>query len=345
MKKVLIFSLAIAFISCNQTPKDYVSFSGEITNKNSDSLVIRSNTYYRTIKVNEDGSFKDTLKVETGVYNLFDGKEATKLFLKNGIDLEITIDAEKFSETVSYSGNGSETSNYIAKKILIQKSIFTPDLFDNDEAVFKSKIENLNKELTQLLESHSNIDSTILTTEKESFSKMQHDLLKIFSQQKLIANQYTDFVGKPSPKFKNYENYKGGTTSLEDLKGKYVYVDVWATWCGPCKAEIPTLKAIEKEYHNKNIEFVSISVDNGRGYANNSLEASKAGWKKMIADKQMGGTQLFADKAWQSEFIQGYQIRSIPRFILIDPNGNIVDANAPRPSNPKLKELFNSLEI
>ena len=64
--------------------------------------------------------------------------------------------------------------------------------------------------------------------------------------------------GAPSPSFVDYENYNGGKTSLADLKGKYVYIDVWATWCGPCKAEIPSLKKIEKEYHGKNIAFVSV---------------------------------------------------------------------------------------
>ena len=138
--------------------------------------------------------------------------------------------------------------------------------------------------------------------------------------------------GKPSPKFNNYENYAGGTTSLKDLKGKYVYIDVWATWCGPCKYEIPFLEKIEKQYHDKNIEFVSISVDNNKDHDK---------WKQMITDKQMSGMQLFADKAFNSEFIQEYKINGIPQFILLDPQGNIVQSDAPRPSDEKLIELFN----
>jgi len=142
--------------------------------------------------------------------------------------------------------------------------------------------------------------------------------------------------GQPSPKFNDYENFKGGTTSLDDLKGQYVYVDVWATWCGPCKREIPYLKEVEKSYHGKNIAFVSMSID---------VKNDHGKWLNMVEEKELGGIQLFADSDWKSQFVTDYAIQGIPRFILIDPNGNIVDSNAPRPSDSKLTDLFDELEI
>ena len=142
--------------------------------------------------------------------------------------------------------------------------------------------------------------------------------------------------GSPSPKFVNYENNAGGKISLDDLKGKYLYLDIWATWCGPCIAEIPSLKKLEKEFHGKNIEFVSISIDRMKDHEK---------WKKMIVDKELKGIQLFADNNWDSQFIKDYLIKGIPRFILIDPQGNIINANAPRPSDEKLVETLKSLKL
>jgi thiol-disulfide isomerase/thioredoxin len=143
-------------------------------------------------------------------------------------------------------------------------------------------------------------------------------------------------AGQPSPKFQNFENYAGGTTSLNDLKGKYVSIDVWATWCGPCKYEIPFLKKLEEKYHDKYIHFVSLSVDK---------QKDKDKWKKMIADKELQGIQIISDNDFNTSFVNDYKINGIPQFILIDPQGNIVKANAPRPSEEKLIELFNKLKI
>lgn len=165
-----------------------------------------------------------------------------------------------------------------------------------------------------------------LSDDEEFKAKLQ----KKYEKVKLLAK------GMPSPVFVNYENHKGGATSLEELKGKYVYVDVWATWCGPCKREIPYLKEVEAKYHKNNIEFVSTSIDKAKDHNV---------WVEMVREKELGGMQLFADNDWNSKFVTDYAIEGIPRFILIDPDGNIVTADAPRPSDPKLIELFEALKL
>ena len=158
-------------------------------------------------------------------------------------------------------------------------------------------------------------------------------LMAAINDRYLVATTITD--GCPSPVF-NYENHKGGKTSLTSLKGNYVYIDVWATWCEPCLKELPDLQKIGEKYKGKKITFVSISLDSTADYNK---------WKKMVAAKNLGGIQLLADKEIESDFIKKYGIIGIPRFILIDPNGVIVNANAPRPSTPELIVLLDKLVI
>ena len=76
----------------------------------------------------------------------------------------------------------------------------------------------------------------------------------------------------------------GEDVSLSSFKGSLVYVDVWATWCGPCKAEIPYLKTLEQDYHEQNIVFLSVSVD-----------TNKDQWLKMVQEEALGGVQLWAN--------------------------------------------------
>ncbi|MGB5419440.1 TlpA family protein disulfide reductase, partial [Algibacter sp.] len=174
----------------------------------------------------------------------------------------------------------------------------------------------------------------------DGFYKMFTENSSNEKNNKIVSEKYEKLTalkeGKVSPKFVNYENYAGGKTSLDDLKGKYVYIDVWATWCGPCIQQIPHLQEVEKKYHGKNIEFVSISIDKPNDYEK---------WKTMVNEKQLGGIQLFADNDWESAFVREYQIQGIPKFILIDTEGHIVDSNAPRPSSEKLIELFEKHNI
>ena len=108
-----------------------------------------------------------------------------------------------------------------------------------------------------------------------------------------------------------------------------MYIDVWATWCRPCLAEIPALKALHDRLKGKNIEFVSISIDE-----------DKEAWRKAVKEKQLKGVQLIADKAFDSQFIRDYAINQIPTFLIIDKQGHIVNPNAPRPSDPDIEKIL-----
>lgn len=202
------------------------------------------------------------------------------------------------------------------------------------------ELDKLNSALIkgELIKDVSDLFSASTPNLEETYQKiLTYVLDEDFKKE--LAERFENFKnlvpGKPSPTF-TYENINGGMTSLEDLKGKYVYIDVWATWCAPCIAEIPALKELEKFFHNKNIEFVSISIDNKK---------DKEKWKNMVAEKGLKGVQLFADQDWNSDFVKQYAIDGIPRFILIDSEGNIILADAPRPSDHKIREMLNRLEL
>jgi thiol-disulfide isomerase/thioredoxin len=236
-----------------------------------------------------------------------------------------------------FSGKGADNSNFIIAQIKESQNLGNPALIlELEEDAFKKKIETIKKRYDSILKSYENIDSSLVAMAVQQTTQMTNYFTKTYSSSKAMAK------GTPSPKFENYTDFKGGKKSLDSFKGKYVYMDIWATWCGPCIREIPFLNTLEKEYHNKNIAFVSISTDESRR-SGGSWEAAENKWKKFVKAKQLTGTQLWAGQDY--DFQQAYQINSIPRFILIDPQGNIVDANAPRPSDPRLKEIFTSLGI
>lgn len=278
IKKIIYLLLTLAIMSCQNEPKDYVSISGQITDKNSDSVVIRNRTYSKTIAVNEDGSFSDTLKVETGIYSFYYGGESTSIFLKNGYDLTVTLDTKMFDETVKYAGIGAEQSNFLAEKSLLQEKMLDLDeLLLLDSIGREEKFVSIKTELTEFYNSDKTIDTSIVNSSLKSIDPMLSSYRRYIDADLAMKRDLPK--GAPSPTFENYENFNGEKTSLSDLKGKYVYIDVWATWCGPCKAEIPSLKKVEKEYHGKNIAFVSMSIDDDRSHGGSWKKRMKIGKK------------------------------------------------------------------
>ncbi len=453
MKKLLILLIAIALFSCKEEAKPtYVVFNGTVENSPSNSVKVFGNDFEAELSIADDGTFSDTLKInKNDYYTIRVGRESSPVFLVQGTNLGLTLNAKEFDETLSYTGDTASENNYLAAKYLLsEKEMAFDKVYSLPESEFISQTEKMNSSYVDLLNSTEGISDEfkaketkeleyahlnnrenydeyyVYFTKEEDFSvsdtyynsvsefnfadtnayensnaykrlaashfgrlanelsedkdidialaylqvvdenfpkgTTKDDLMYNYLRYGMKPNKSLEDVynlykganqneenlaavterfnllknltpGNTSPAF-TYENHKGGETSLADLKGKVVYVDVWATWCGPCKREIPYLKEVESEYHGKNIAFVSISIDEKKDYD---------AWRSMVSDKELGGIQLMADNDWKSKFVTDYGIKGIPRFILIDGEGNIVNSDAPRPSSNDIRGILDGL--
>jgi hypothetical protein len=123
MKTFLLRICALLFfLNASGQTKNEVLFQAKIENRNWDHLYIKDTDYntIQIIDINNEGLFKDTLSIQNGLYLLFDGTEYFKIYLKKGYDLQITMDANNFRETIQYTGVGSDENNFLAKESAIE---------------------------------------------------------------------------------------------------------------------------------------------------------------------------------------------------------------------------------
>ncbi len=113
------------------------------------------------------------------------------------------------------------------------------------------------------------------------------------------------------------------------FSGKVVYMDLWATWCTPCHAERKHFENLIEKFQDQrdDIVFVGVSLDEPQ---------NKEKWKKMLQEKDIKGIQLLAENGFKSKICKDFKISAIPRFIIIDRAGKIIQSNAMRPSDPKI---------
>lgn len=146
------------------------------------------------------------------------------------------------------------------------------------------------------------------------------------------ANEWANLrKGMAAPEWSGTDR-NGKAVSARNFSGKVVYLDVWATWCGPCIQELPYLEQLNAEYQgNSDIALISISIDQ-----------DQEAWKRFLQQRSPRGLQLYAENNWSSSLVSAFNIRGIPRFIIIGKDGKILDATAPRPSSGKqLKQALN----
>ena len=343
MKKIKLIVLLVVFLSFQkvtaQTNEAVVH--GKVTNP-IEGLVIRLfdpvSSQTVNITVLADGTFKETIKLKKATYfNVFYDKFFV-LYLDNKMDLDINFDAKNISKTLSMKGKGEKENIFLRSKAKLEGELYGADytvFLDSDEATFDAKMNKFDAEVKSELEKQkSGLDASFVTTQLKKLEEFNAAIKQQYLDE--LRNKTELGFGMKSPEFNDYINYNGGKASLKDFRGSYVFIDVWATWCGPCKYEMPFIGKVEKEFHGKNIKFVSISIDR---------LADEKKWRAMIVKEGLSGIQLLADNEIDSKFIASYYIQGIPRFIVLDKEGKIISSDAPRPSEPELTDLLNSLDL
>ena len=259
---------------------------------------------YKITVINEFGNITDSTFINSEITGI--DKDIEYFIGRQGKLAKYSLDAKTY---MWETRNIARDFNFYAALDSLNSTDFN-NMAEQYAAAFQTLLNNVT-------------DAEFIVTAKERITKTTDSWLE---RKTAVDNMPKE--GEPALDF-NYPDTDGNEFSLASFKGNLVYVDVWATWCGPCKAEIPSLQKLEADYHEKDITFMSVSVD-----------TDKEAWEQMVANKELGGVQLWAD-GW-SKITKDYAIFGIPRFLLFDAEGNVISTNAPRPSSEDIRELLDA---
>jgi peroxiredoxin len=148
------------------------------------------------------------------------------------------------------------------------------------------------------------------------------------SLKKIIDGFMRVRIGAEAPLFQSPDT-SGNRVNLKDFRGKYVLLDFWASWCGPCREENPNVVKVYAKFRDKNFTVLGVSLDQA---------GKKEAWEKAINDDGLAWTHVSDLKYWNNAVAKLYSVHSIPQNFLIDPKGKIVAANL------RGEELFKKLD-
>ncbi|HXI00803.1 MAG TPA: TlpA disulfide reductase family protein [Sphingobacteriaceae bacterium] len=349
MKKLITISaVLLVFASCKN--KNEFSISGKINNagdikkvflyeadKIVDSAFLNENAEFKFRRVSEDPDF----------YSLVAGEKSVMVIAQNGD--EINIETDYTDSTSSYKIDGSEESEKVRE--FNQLSNKYGKLYKDLQAEYTQKVEANPEAKDAIYQSllprmQANIDA--FSKEALKFAENNKDNLAGFyaagtldpMRYEAALIKYAEDVKDKFPKNKSVQSFvsrmlelkpvsvgqkapefslptpEGKMVKLSDLRGKYVLLDFWASWCAPCREENPNLVKQFNAFKNKGFTVLGVSLDD-----------EKSAWQKAIKDDNLTWTHVSELKRWDGKVSMQYKVEGIPASFIIDPAGKIVAKN------------------
>jgi peroxiredoxin len=311
-----------------------------------------------------DKSISDTVAVKNGkffwqadisnpqkVYVFFPTRVIT-FFAEPG-NIQITGEADSL-QNANITGSKTQDEADAYEKSLQDIADQEEPLFKNwgkgskeDQIALEAKYEELSKKrkarANQYIQAHPGTAFSVSLVQDRAMMGEYNEVNKIYglldpsAQQSIIGRQIAkrldvlkrSAIGEPMLDF-TQNNVEGQPVRFADFKGKYVFVDFWASWCGPCRAENPNVLKAYNQYKDQNFTVIGVSLDD-----------KKENWVKAIEKDNMPWAQVSDLKGWKNEVSTYYGIMGIPSSLLVDPQGKIIARNLRGEAlNQKLAELF-----
>ncbi|MCE1198228.1 MAG: AhpC/TSA family protein [Marinilabiliales bacterium] len=346
IKKMLFLALISSSILSCAKPEKFV-IKGELKGK--DNAVVRLMKYGEGKWMPEDsatianGRFQLTGKADLPElrYVVLGGRELVAQFFAENGTITIQAYADSLNKSVVTGSKSNEDFKVYQTELAdltkesqgMQQRYATAQQSGDDEGMKRAKIDydvmiqNLNVYAKNFIREHrkSTVSPLVAMMQfGQSIKATEIDTLLAFLDPSIQKSIYVQELKKIADKMRASEvgamapdftlpTPDGGTLALSSLRGKYILVDFWASWCQPCRQENPNVVALYAQYKDKGFDIIGVSLDR-----------EKDAWVKAIADDHLTWHHVSDLKYWQSEVAQKYGVTGIPFSLLLDKEGKII---------------------
>lgn len=367
-KKTIILIVALIISSASFASKANLTIRGTINNCNSKFIylyTVAENTFIDSAAIGNKGDFKiKTYIEEANIFKLTFKRDENYCFLLCSPDeeIDIVLAAGNINKPIKITGSkdtellfaSMEKVEYIQAKMDSVDQVYTQYSGTAQQDSIKriliaeySKYDLVKRKYIKefvtenpaslaclfYLDDKNGLD---IATNYDLYKKLDIELMKkapnnIFVKElhKKVESEHKSAVGVYASEI-NLPTPSGDSIALSSLKGKYVLIDFWASWCVPCMREMPVMKEIYAKYQAKGFEIYAVSLDK-----------KKADWVRAISTNQLNWTHVSDLKQWKCVAAADYGVRSIPSTVLLDPNGKIIAKGLrSHQIEEKLKEIF-----